>query len=71
MPLEPQNGTWYIVTTCEQCQSQIFLFRDLTNGNGSINATYYVRCPKCEHQGEYQARHYLHTDGDQAMRPLA
>jgi hypothetical protein len=30
--LQPQDGTLYIVVTCEQCQSTIFLFPDLTEG---------------------------------------
>jgi len=66
MPIEPQSGNWYIVTTCVQCQSTIFLFRDLTNGLGTLNATYYVRCPHCHHNGEYEAQHYLHPYADQS-----
>ena len=64
MPIEPQIGTWYIVTTCEQCHSKIFLFRDLTNGAGSLNAIYCVSCPQCRHLGEYEGQHYQHRDAD-------
>ena len=60
MPIQPQGGNWYVVTTCEGCHSTIILFRDLTNGSGSLNATYTVRCPECQHKGHYEARHYYH-----------
>jgi hypothetical protein len=40
----------------------IFLFRDLTGGKGSLNATYRVTCPRCRHQGEYEGRHYQHGE---------
>src|SRR2546430_2479593 len=35
MLIEPQDGNWYVVVTCEECESTIVLFRDLTEGNGS------------------------------------
>jgi len=60
--MEPQSGNWYIVVTCNNCDSVIFLFRDLTGGNGSLNATYRVTCPQCHVQGEYEGRHYQHSD---------
>jgi predicted nucleic-acid-binding Zn-ribbon protein len=63
VPTTPQAGTWYIVVTCAKCASTIFLFRDLTEGKGSLDARYIVTCPRCKHEGQYQARHYLHTDG--------
>ncbi len=61
MPLEPQVGSWYIVVTCRSCDSTVFLFRDLTEGKGSMNATYSVTCPRCRHKGEYDGRHYQHA----------
>jgi len=61
MPIEPQPGAWYIVVTCEKCDSTVFLFKDLTDGKGSINATYSVTCPRCRHKGDYEGRHYEHS----------
>jgi hypothetical protein len=56
----PRGGSWYIVVVCEQCLSRMFLFRDLTEGKSSLNGTYFVKCPRCYHQGEYEGRHYQH-----------
>lgn len=61
MMIEPQDRTWYIVVTCGNCDSMIFLFRDLTDSKGSLNATYRVSCPQCNHKGEYEGRHYQHS----------
>jgi hypothetical protein len=61
MPIESQVGSWYIVVTCEQCNSVLYLFRDLTEGKGSLSATYSVTCPHCYHRGEYEARHHRHA----------
>jgi DNA-directed RNA polymerase subunit RPC12/RpoP len=60
--LEPQPATWYIVVICANCQSTVFLFRDLTNGQGSLKATYFVTCPHCRHKAEYDGRHYQHLE---------
>ena len=59
--ISPQAGTWYIVVTCEKCASTVFLFPDLTEGKGVLDANYIVTCPRCDHKGGYQARHYFHT----------
>ncbi len=61
MPIEPEDGSWYIVVTCERCNSILYLFRDLTEGKGSLNASYFVTCPRCLHKAEYEARHYKHS----------
>jgi hypothetical protein len=61
MPLDPEDGVWYIVVTCKHCKSILFLFRDLTEGKGSLSATYSVMCPLCRLKGEYEARHYQHS----------
>jgi DNA-directed RNA polymerase subunit RPC12/RpoP len=58
MPPDSRRGTWYIVVTCAKCDSTIFLFRDLTQGKSSLTARYIVRCPRCGHEAEYEARHY-------------
>jgi hypothetical protein len=57
----PEAGTWYIVVACEQCESTIFLFVDLNNGKGILEANYIVTCPQCSHKGGYAARHYYHS----------
>ena len=61
MRFEPQIGCWYIVVTCEHCDSTLCLFRDLTEGKGFLGATYTVICPRCNRKGEYEARHYQHA----------
>jgi len=61
MTAELQPGIWYIVVTCKQCNEMILLFRDLTKGQGTLNATYRVTCPRCNHRGEYEGRHYQHA----------
>ena len=60
MAFEPEIGSWYIVVTCHHCTATLFLFRDLTEGKGSLSATYVVTCYHCGHQGEYEGRHYRH-----------
>lgn len=62
MPTDPQDGTWYIVITCSHCRSTVYLFRDLTEGKGALDACYVVKCPYCQQDGEYEARHYYHQN---------
>lgn len=57
---DPEPGSWYIVVTCANCKSTIYLFLDLNDGKGSLQANYIVKCPRCNHKGAYQARHYYH-----------
>jgi len=61
MPVEPEVGFWYVVVYCASCKSRLYLFRDLTEGKDSLNATYFVTCPCCLHKGEYEARHHQHA----------
>ena len=56
--MDQKTDQWFIVVTCQECQSTIFLFRDLNNGKGSLNATYDIKCPECNHKGSYEGRHY-------------
>ena len=35
--MDQKTGQWFIVVTCEESQSTIFLFRDLNNRKGSLN----------------------------------
>ena len=58
MSAELRDGYWYVVVTCQQCQSTIFLFRDLTKGKSRLDANYLVTCPQCQHEGQYTGRHY-------------
>ena len=68
----PEARTWYVVVTCKQCKSTIFLFSDLTNGKGALDANYIVTCPSCAHKGGYLARHYYHAfDQQEVSRPAA
>jgi RNase P subunit RPR2 len=62
MAIEPEDGVWYIVVTCKHCSSLLYLFRDLTEGQGSLSATYSVTCPLCRQKGEYEARHHKHAE---------
>ena len=39
MLIEPQDGNWYVVVICEECESLIVVFRDLTEGKGSLKRT--------------------------------
>ncbi|HEV8589878.1 MAG TPA: hypothetical protein VGQ72_13470 [Pyrinomonadaceae bacterium] len=59
------TGTWYIVVTCEKCKSTIFLFPDLTEGRGVLDANYIVACPRCSHKGAYTAQHYYESSDDE------
>jgi predicted nucleic-acid-binding Zn-ribbon protein len=71
--IKPQDGTWYIVVTCDKCASTIVLFPDLTEGQGSLHANYIVTCPRCGHKGGYEAKHYFHptgTSGELSNSPL-
>src|SRR6266542_3880948 len=63
MLIDPQDGKWYVVVTCEECKSTIFLFRDLNNGSGSLKALYGVICPHCRHKVRYDAHDYQHPTG--------
>ena len=60
--VKPQNGVWYIVVTCQKCSRTIFLFPDLNNGKGAVDARYIVTCPRCQHKGGYSGRHYCHDE---------
>lgn len=62
MHADPKAGTWYVIVTCAQCKSTIFLFRDLTKGTSSLDARYFVTCPRCGYEGEYDAQHYYHPE---------
>jgi len=68
--IKPQDGTWYIVVTCEKCVSTVFLFPDLTEGKSKLDANYIVTCPRCNHKGAYNARHYFHNDGHGATESV-
>lgn len=63
----PEPGMWYVVVTCEQCKSTVFLFPDLTKGKGVLDANYIVTCPECAHKAGYHARHYYHSFEQQQM----
>jgi len=56
-------GEWYILITCEQCQTEHVLFPDLTHGSAKLKAIYTWTCPSCGHRGNYEGenlRRYQH-----------
>jgi RNase P subunit RPR2 len=55
--IEPEDGQWYVVVTCESCGSTVYLFRDLTQGKGRLDANYIVTCPRCHQKASCTARH--------------
>ena len=60
-PLIP--GHWYILITCEKCNTKHVLFPDLTQGKSTLIATYSWTCPMCGHRGDYDGaalQHYQH-----------
>lgn len=63
--IEPREGVWYIVVSCSKCTRTIFLFPDLNDGKGAIDANYVVTCPRCGHKDGYQATHHFHSDGEE------
>lgn len=65
--LQPEPGTWYVIVTCDQCTSTVFLFADLTRGRSKLDARYIVTCPHCAHKGGYLAQHYYHSPELQQM----
>jgi hypothetical protein len=53
-------GNWYISIVCV-CNKRVILFRDLTNGTGTLQGLLGLTCPACDHWGSYPAEHYLHS----------
>jgi len=60
-PLAP--GSWYISVVCS-CNKRIVLFRDLTNGKGSLRGDFSLVCPECGKSGSYPAEHYVYQTDD-------
>jgi len=46
-------GHWYVLITCEECDTEHLLFPDLTEGKAKLTATYEWTCPSCGHRGNY------------------
>ena len=57
-----ESGEWYIIVTCNNCKAKLKLFRDLNKGRSLFKGSYIVTCPKCKHEGAYEAEHYHHTE---------
>jgi hypothetical protein len=53
-------GTWYISVVCS-CRERVILFRDLTNGRGTLQGTFGLKCPACGKEGSFPAEHYQHN----------
>jgi ribosomal protein S27E len=46
-------GAWYLLFLCRGCQNKQILFRDLSEGKGSLlGATYTVVCQGCGHKAK-------------------
>ena len=48
-------GEWYLRYICEHCKTKQILFPDLSRGTATINASYSVTCPECNHRAFYDA----------------
>ena len=46
-------GKWYLIFTCEKCNTRQVLFPDLSNGGAKLTGLYDVDCDGCGHRGEY------------------
>ena len=64
------SGTWYISVVCS-CRKRIVLFRDLTDGQGSVNGEFRLRCSGCGKSGSFSAEHYLHNYDDKSKVAFA
>jgi hypothetical protein len=59
-----KDGEWYLIISCEKCQTRHPLFRDLSKGESKIKATYKWSCPTCGHESAYD------SDGIERYRHL-
>ena len=62
-----EPGEWYVVVTCEKCKSREALFRDVSKGKSTLDATYSFRCSKCQHKAKYgpeSLERYRHPDSE-------
>ena len=48
-------GEWYLVITCERCQTSQPLFADLSKGKSTFTCTYVWRCIKCNYEARYES----------------
>jgi hypothetical protein len=48
---------WYISIICN-CGARLILFRDLTQGKGTLKGAFSITCPVCGTSGCYPAQHY-------------
>ncbi len=62
VPLTPECGQWYLSATCQQCGCKILLFQDLNDGNGTIEASVHVTCPRCKLDQDLAIEHYQHEE---------
>jgi hypothetical protein len=46
-------GVWYLLFTCKGCHQEQVLFRDLSEGETEITATYNIACATCRHRDSY------------------
>jgi len=64
-------GAWYLLFTCKGCHQKQVLFRDLSEGETNITATYNIACAECSHRNSYECseieRYYSPLEIKQAM----
>jgi ribosomal protein S27E len=64
-------GAWYLRVVCKGCKQVQILFRDLSEGETEITATYNIACELCTHRGSYEGhdleRYYHARDRVQAV----
>jgi ribosomal protein S27E len=49
-------GAWYLRFVCKGCKQVQILFRDLSEGETEITATYNIACDLCTHRDSYEGR---------------
>lgn len=63
----PENGEWYLSTTCPNCDCRLVLLHDLNEGRGNIQGVYTVTCPECDREQTLPAEHYHHLVGHEDL----
>jgi hypothetical protein len=59
-----QPGQWYIQGTCAKCGHKLTLFPDLSEGTSKLFGSYWLVCPDCNQQREFQPVRYFHPISD-------
>ena len=57
---DPEPSKWYLAVICGNCHSRSILVEDLSNGISEIEGTYFLTCPKCNHEAQHEIERYHH-----------